>query len=258
MSRSCPLVLIVLIAACATEGSYVEGPAFLGEFALPTRSAADVSVNHGRLSAKDGVRTNGSYADRYTVWAEAGTRLSVELESNAIDCYLLLFDGAGAILAEDDDSGEGYDARLTIEIPRSETYVLLASSYSQEEGPYELRVLRSGGSYDYERLAVPATLIAAFDDRDLYSESRATWFRVWALDLQAGAPVAIEMQSTDLDSLLILYDEAGTQLAQDDDSGGGYDARLVYRPVRSGRFFLLATTYGYGRSETGEFVLTVQ
>jgi len=258
VARGLIVVALVLIGGCAGEGAYVEGPSNLGDFVMPTGEVSHVATTHGRLSGKDGVRNNGAYADRYTLTAEAGARLEVDLESSAIDCYLLLFDAVGTVIAEDDDSGEGYlDSHFVVNLPHSGTYVLVASSYSAEEGPYGLYVRRSLGSARYEPLPIPSLTTASFDDPDLYSNTRSTWFRAWALDLQAGVEVTIDMESDHLDSLLILFDETGTQLVQDDDSGSGYNARLVYRPTRSGPHFLVATTYGYGPS-SGVFALAVE
>ena len=252
------ILATLLIGGCAGEGGYVEGPSSLGDFVLPTGETSQGATTHGRLSGKDGVRNNGAYADRYTITGSAGARLEVDLESSTIDCYLLLYDATGAVIAEDDDSGEGYlDSHFVVTLPTSGTYILVASSYSAEEGPYGLYVRRSAGSARYEPLPIPSVTTTAFDGPDLYNSNRSTWFRAWALDLEAGVEVTVDMASEDLDSLLILFDETGTQLVQDDDSGGSFNARLVYRPIRSGPHFLVATTYGYGPS-SAIFELSVE
>ena len=256
--RSLPaLFASLLVAGCAGEAVYVEGPIRLGDFVMPASESSDIATVHGRLSAKDGVRNNGSYTDRYTVTGEAGARLEVDLESGAIDCYLLLFDASGVIIAEDDDSGGSYDSHFVVDLPRAGTYVLVASSFSREEGPYALYVRRSSGPGRYEPLPIPSTVTTGFHAPDLYSPARSSWFRPWALELRAGVEVVIEMRSSEVDSLLILFDEAGTQLVENDDFGGSLDSRLVYRPTRSGLFFLVATTYGY-TSSSGAFELTVE
>jgi len=58
-----------------------------------------------------------------------------------------------------------------------------------------------------------------------------------------------------LDAYLKLFDPKGQNVAEDDDSGGDLDARIVYTPQVTGRFRIMATTYR--PNETGAYPLTV-
>ena len=54
--------------------------------------------------------------------------------------------------------------------------------------------------------------------------------------LEAGQEYQLDMKSKELDSYLYLYDENDKLVAFDDDGGGFPDARIIYRPKKSGMF----------------------
>ncbi len=61
------------------------------------------------------------------------------------------------------------------------------------------------------------------------------------------------MSSKELDSFLVLLDEAGRELTSDDDSGGNLDALLFYTAPRDGTFKIVAVSL----NGTGSFNLTL-
>jgi CHAT domain-containing protein/Flp pilus assembly protein TadD len=81
--------------------------------------------------------------------------------------------------------------------------------------------------------------------------------KVHEVQLEAGQLYAIELRSTVFDAYLRLEDTAGKQLAEDDDSGGGTDARLLYRPPQGGVYRVIATVLPGGVG-TGPYTLTVR
>ena len=58
-----------------------------------------------------------------------------------------------------------------------------------------------------------------------------------------------------LDTYLFLYDAAGKKLAEDDDSGGGLNARIIFHAEQDGTYRIRATSFNAGR---GAFTLTVR
>jgi serine/threonine protein kinase len=80
---------------------------------------------------------------------------------------------------------------------------------------------------------------------------------VYRVKLAAGKNYVIDMVSADskaLDPYLVLTDGTGKDLAEDDDSGGGLNARINFRPDESATFRILATSF----SGVGAFTLTVR
>jgi tetratricopeptide (TPR) repeat protein len=81
---------------------------------------------------------------------------------------------------------------------------------------------------------------------------------VYQVKLAAGKTYVLDMVSPDqkaVDPYLVLSDAAGKKLAEDDDSGGGLNARINFRADQAGTYRIQATTFNDGR---GAFTLTVR
>ncbi len=74
--------------------------------------------------------------------------------------------------------------------------------------------------------------------------------------LRAGQTYTVELHSVDFDAYLRIEDAAGVTLAEDDDSGEDLDARIVFRPVVSGVYTVVVTTFS--PAERGWYVLNVR
>jgi CHAT domain-containing protein/tetratricopeptide (TPR) repeat protein len=79
--------------------------------------------------------------------------------------------------------------------------------------------------------------------------------RVYPVKLAADAYYQIDLVSKDFDAYLRLEDAEGRRLAEDDDSGGDLNARLLYKPDKTDSFRIIVTTYD--AAKTGKFLLTV-
>jgi hypothetical protein len=77
---------------------------------------------------------------------------------------------------------------------------------------------------------------------------------IYEFTIAAAGTVQIDMVSADLDSYLGFFEAAGTFLAEDDDTGGGRDARIV-RQIPAGKYRIWANTIAGGLS--GAYALTV-
>jgi serine/threonine-protein kinase len=81
---------------------------------------------------------------------------------------------------------------------------------------------------------------------------------VYQVKLAAGKTYVIDMVSPNpkaLDPYLVLTDDAGKKLAEDDDSGGGLNARIIFRVPQDGTYRIRATSFNGGR---GDFTLSVR
>jgi len=62
-----------------------------------------------------------------------------------------------------------------------------------------------------------------------------------------------------LDPFLRLEDRDGLVLAEDDDSGGNLNARIVFKPGKTGTYRVVATTFAHFKViEEGPYVLSVR
>ncbi len=76
----------------------------------------------------------------------------------------------------------------------------------------------------------------------------------YRLRLKGGTPYRLDLVSGEIDSFLIVQDQGGRQLALDDDSGGGLNARLTFTPPADGVYRVYAATL----KGAGKFTLSVR
>jgi hypothetical protein len=83
----------------------------------------------------------GCHEQVHTVNLVKGTTYVIDMKSNVIDSYLYLEDSTGKILAQDDDSGGGLNARITWTAQYTGTHRIVATSFKQGEvGGYTITV----------------------------------------------------------------------------------------------------------------------
>lgn len=190
---------------------------------------------------------------------EQGETYVIDLMSPEFDTYLRLEDAQGMPLAEDDDGGEGRNSRLKFVAPRSGEYRLIVTTFRGGNGIYHLHVAKVSGVRSPERPAeVPVVFqvdheLRSTDPRDRIRPD--SFSRDYRVELKAGVSYTIDLTSQDFDTYLRLEDPNGAPLAEDDDSGGNLNARLVFTPPQTGTYRLVATSF---RQAAGRFRLTVR
>ena len=92
---------------------------------------------------------------------------------------------------------------------------------------------------------------------DLKDKVRQNMFcKTYTYKMIEGRNYQLDMKSKALDSYLRLEDPNGTNIAQDDDSGGFPDARIIIRAPKTGDYTIVCTTFAAGA--TGKFTLIVK
>jgi serralysin len=75
--------------------------------------------------------------------------------------------------------------------------------------------------------------------------------------MNGGTTYTIDLKGKNgFDTYLRLEDATGRQLAFDDDSGGGLDARIVFTPPRNDTYRIIATTFA--PNQPGEYTLIIR
>jgi hypothetical protein len=74
----------------------------------------------------------------HTVKLEAGKNYQIDMMSRFFDTYLFLEDSAGKVLMEDDDGGEGRNARIIFRPTRTDTYRIVATTFNRGAAIYSL------------------------------------------------------------------------------------------------------------------------
>src|SRR5262249_42647959 len=70
--------------------------------------------------------------------------------------------------------------------------------------------------------------------------------RSYVVKLKADRTYVIDMTSAAFDTFLELYDPAGKKIADDDDSGGGLNARIIVTAPRDGEYRIQARSFHDG------------
>lgn len=80
-----------------------------------------------------------------------------------------------------------------------------------------------------------------------------SYYDAYSFEGRSGQRVVVEMNSDNIDAYLILLSPQGRDLLQDDDGGGGSNARLTVTLPEDGTYTVLANSYG--PRETGSYDL---
>ncbi len=80
-----------------------------------------------------------------------------------------------------------------------------------------------------------------------------SYFKAYQFQGQAGQSVTIDMRGNGIDPYLVLFDASGRKVAEDDDGGGGKNARIALTLPRTGKYTLYANSYEVG--EAGSFTI---
>lgn len=180
----------------------------------PSPITIDGDTVSDHLDERSNLLPDNSYFNAHIFEGQAGQRISIAMNSEQVDSYLLLYGPNQEYLGENDDTGSGRNARLEITLPDDGTYFIFANSYgASEQGQYELSIssLTTISNSDY-LLSESGTLNLQdnrLTDNSLYDQ--------YLFRGQQGQNVTISLTSEDFDAYLLLIDEQGNKIAENDD-----------------------------------------
>lgn len=150
------------------------------------------------------------------------------------DTVLEVYDAAGALLASDDDSGDGAASLVSLSAPGSALLVRVTAFGGASGGTYSVRADETPTVPCPDRATEPDDSAAAARQLTIgQPASRAfcdpgdeDWFRI---DTRPGASYEIRTEDlgSEADTVLQVRDADGTVLATDDDSGDGVASLAV-------------------------------
>ena len=175
-----------------------------------------------------------------------GTGIVIVETSGDTDTYLKVFGVTGSAIAEDDDSGDGYNARLEFFAEAGRMYRIKLSDFDKEGGPYRIRAGFENLPPETERntalsRAIPIRLGEAVQVL-LRSPSESRWYRY---DISRANTLFVIQTRGNLDTVLGLYNAQGDLIEEDDDSGDGANA-LISRNLDPGTVYVEVKEYGGG------------
>ena len=196
---------------------------------------APITITPGR---PHNATLQGTTEQRYSVSVPDGSRLIAYTESK-LDTVMRIYNAQGEEIAFDDDSGTDYNARISIVVPAG-TYTIGVRGYSEgHTGPYTLHVLTE---------AVVITNITA--GRAHRAALQRTTEQLYNVRVPAGRLLAYT--ESDLDTVMRIYNERGEEIAYDDDSGDGLNARISI-VVPAGTYTI--GVRGFGSGDEGPYTL---
>ena len=238
--------------------------------ALPAQTRIRVGQTViGRLTTTDQQFQDGSRYKLYDFVGNKGDTVAVDLTSDDFDANIVLADGSGNSLARNDDSGEVCNARLTYVLPQGATYRVYANSSAPAElGEFRLALARG-------RAATPAdtvcrgfgkvagmiqegqTVTGTLAATDPEFPGDSTYFQRWILPVAPTQPFTVDLESADFDAYVLLTRGRGDKLVENDDGGGGCNARLVYTATDDHPLRIIVNTASRPPRQTGRFTLRV-
>ena len=219
----------------------------------------------GTLTTSDCRLTNGSFIDFYDFRGTAGQAILVSEASTAFDTYLFLLDSTGTVIDQNDDTGTGTNSRIPVDggvmtLPYTGHYTIGATSYRATTGTYtvtvdtDARCTLTPVAYNQ---AVNGAL--AITDCPININDQPYYTDLYSFSGFAGQQISMSMNSTAIDSYLILHTPSGTGSLVDDDSGGSNNARIPASGMltlpESGIYTIEASSSGPG--EAGNYTVTV-
>jgi hypothetical protein len=131
--------------------------------------------------------------------------------------------------------------------------ILLASRHSTEAGDKETKLSPAVGKIALKDGT--GEIKGKLDAKDPKDASRnESYCKIYTIKLEAGKTYQFDC-SSDWDNWLRIEDAKGKQLAEDDDSGGGTDARIIFDCKTAGEYRVIVTSFN--AEETGDFTVTV-
>jgi hypothetical protein len=239
------------IAASAVEGA--------GAYQLVTEftpnpipacpAAQQLALNGGYiqfLGYSGCVDSNGQQMDPYQFTLPNDGVVAAVMTSGDFAGDLTLADATGNVLRHDQSSYAPNDP-LIVQFLKAGTYQLLARSASAVPGGlYQVTLVTTVGPRPPFCNALAAVPLGNSVNGTLSTTScqwiDGTFADIYPVTLASDTAVDIRLNSTAFDAYLILLDVKGNLLAQDDDSGGGTNSRIV-QDLAAGTYYIVAKPF---------------
>ncbi|MES2699868.1 MAG: pre-peptidase C-terminal domain-containing protein [Pseudomonadota bacterium] len=205
----------------------------------------------GQLASGDATLDSGEFFDTYTLNADPGTRLVLEMTSSAVDTYLAAFGAGDYQVSNDDDAsgGNGTNSRLEVTVPETGTLTVAATSYAGgETGAYRLSAGYAGASARNQQaapsqaMAWSGTISGELEQSDPRGDRSLN--DVYTIEGEAGQALRLALTSDAFDPLVRVEGPDGFVAENDDDPAGGtLNALLDTTLPASGTYRVVVGSY---------------
>ena len=204
----------------------------------------------GELTDQSSRLSDGTPYDAYFFDGKAGQTVAIGMKASTFDSFLILREvGEAHDLASDDDSGGGRDALLRYVLPSDGRYEIRANAVAQDgRGVYSLSfaeradVAADAGLPDAIPIRMGQTLSGRLTDTSPLHDD-LTPYQAYRFRGERGQRVQVDMKSKDFDAYLVVRRAGSTiDVVDNDDGGGGTDARVIYTLPATGDYEIRANS----------------
>lgn len=249
-------------------GSYTLKASLEALRACPVQDLALETAVDGAFAASDCrildlwlEETDATYVHQYRVIVPARTVLTVDMTSTTLDTYVLVLDESGEeVIGDNDDAGPTTtDARVVASLPAG-TYLIWANVARAAAGGYTLRTsTEAQRTCDVLDLGLSDTVQGKLNPGgcrvlDLIVPSAdATPVQLYKAVVPRAGVLRIDMESGEFDTYLLAVPECCDTVWEDDNGGGGANARIELL-LTPGAYYVLAGTV----EDTGGYTLRTE
>lgn len=202
----------------------------------------DTRTETGTISDDDPTREDGRPYDAYTIVAEEGERIAIDLRSEDVDAYLAVVSEHLDEPLENDDFNNTRNSHIAFTAPAAGEYTVQASCFDEDDrGDYTLTF----GSF----FAVDGALTR--DDPTLVNGEHIDWYDITC---EAGQLMLLQVDGVGFDTYLIFADPDHAW-EENDDAGSTTTSRIESNVFSPGEYRVGVTSYEGG--ETGRYTLTI-
>lgn len=209
---------------------------------------SDTSLTYNQTV--EGTFDQNNIREEYTFDGTQGDIVTITMRSAEFDTFLTLYGPDGAQLRFNDNGIPPTDSALySYELPETGRYTIVATSRETAEsggsnsgsGAYSLTLAVARAAQEGE-IAAGETIVGEL--------SLVAQRAQYNFEGRGGDVVTIDLRSEAFDSVVLLFTAEGTQIAQDDDGGGGLNARITrFRLPADGEYVIIVDGF---RGFTGE------
>ena len=203
---------------------------------------------------------DGSFVELYTFEVEVPGPVIIDLTSQEFDSFLRLYNRDCEEVAIDDDSGDGSNSRMTIDLEAC-TYLVGVNSYSNGEiGAYELAIrcpdVRLCRDCEVGSVACGETVDGSLDEGDC-ALADGTLIDSYTFTVEQTSNVSITLRSGEFDTFLNLSDNfCEIFLSNEDCDPGNFEVSCIEAvSLNPGTYTIGVSSAGAG--EAGSYQLEV-
>ncbi len=237
----------------------------LGDPCLETAPITVGQTINGNLTATDCVLDDTTLIDFYSFNGNSGQAIWISNMSGEFDSFLYLLDADGNIIDANDDSGDGLDSRIPAEggvitLPYTGEFIIGVNEYDPAPGAYTL-TLNTDAACAPQTIAYNQTVSGTLTSSDCAVNLGGEPFYtdLYQFNGVAGQQISILQSSAAVNSYLILHTPSGDGSDEDDNSGGGNDARIpatgTITLAETGTYVIEASTFN--SFEVGAYTIIV-